>query len=213
VQRWGARQHFSIAPWSEFVEVYWGGGVEAYVTPCGEKLVGIAFLWASASYPFVEGGDRLIPSLMDAFPDLKKRLVGALPLDRPLATGPMHRVARSPVSDGVLLVGDAAGYLDAITGEGISLAVAQALALEQTVVPLLKAPKRNRALLTSRDLGVYAKANRKIARPYYLMTRLVLFLGRHPPLVEAAIRVLDRRPGLFQFLLSANMGLTPLMKW
>ena len=40
----GVRRHFRLAPWSEFVEVHWADGVEAYVTPVGPDRVGIAFL-------------------------------------------------------------------------------------------------------------------------------------------------------------------------
>ena len=31
LKRWGVRQHFKIEPWSAFVEIYWGSGIEAYV--------------------------------------------------------------------------------------------------------------------------------------------------------------------------------------
>src|SRR5215813_1390720 len=44
-RRFGLRQHFSIAPWSRFVEVHLSPGVEAYVTPAGACRVGVAFLW------------------------------------------------------------------------------------------------------------------------------------------------------------------------
>jgi len=36
------------------------------------------------------------------------------------AVGPLMQRCRAPISDGIVLVGDASGYLDAITGEGNS---------------------------------------------------------------------------------------------
>ena len=206
-ERWGARQHFRIAPWSSEVEVHWNNGLEAYVTPCGENLVGVAFLWDRKRHPALPGGHRLIPVLREAFPVLAGRLRNASVSDAALAVGPLQRNALRPVADGVLLIGDAGGYLDALTGEGISLALAQALALENTVIPILL----HRKDVPSRyDLSVYEQAHRSIVRPYYQMTRFVLWLSRHPTVSEQAIRLLGRQPALFQSLLSANMGLIPL---
>src|SRR5262249_26606450 len=48
--RWGMRQHFAVAPWSDYVEVHWGPGVEAYVTPVAGDEVGLAFLWDRRSF-------------------------------------------------------------------------------------------------------------------------------------------------------------------
>lgn len=210
LQRWGARRHFQIAPWSEYVEVHWRAGVEAYVTPCGREQVGVAFLWDRARYRHVRGGQALFASLLEAFPELQARLAGARVCSAARAVGPLHQVVISPVGDGVLLIGDAAGYLDAITGEGISLATAQALSLEHTVVPLLHS-QPNRVPLAP-DLQPYKQAHRAIVSPYYRITRLVLLLSRRPRLAERVIKVLARQPDVFQHLLSANMGLKPLCR-
>lgn len=207
LKRWGARRHFHIAPWSDYVEVHWGQGIEAYITPCGPALVEVAFLWDRARYRSVSGGSGHMRSLMRAFPDLSARLDGVSSPDAGRTVGPLSRRAKAPVGDGVLLIGDAAGYLDAITGEGISLATAQALALEETVIPLLMSPRRN--LLTAKDLAPYADAYHVIVRPYYTLTRWVLFMSHHPALAERAIRSLEKQPAVFQTLLSVNMGHVP----
>jgi menaquinone-9 beta-reductase len=208
-QRWGARQHFRIAPWSQEVEIHWNDGIEAYITPCGENLVGIAFLWERKRHMRLPGGTQLIPALLEAFPALKKRLQNSPVSDTPLAVGPMQRTAIQPIAEGVLLMGDAAGYLDAITGEGISLALAQALSLEETVVPILLTSGRQ-DILSIHDLSAYKQAYQAIMRPYYQVTHPVLWLSDHPKLVEGMITLLGHSPALFQSLLSANMGLVPL---
>jgi flavin-dependent dehydrogenase len=207
--RWGIRQHFQMTPWSGEVEVYWSNGIEAYITPCGENLVGVAFLWDQKRHPHLPGGKQLFPALLKSFPALQERLQNRPACDAALALGPMQRKAIRPVADGVLLVGDAAGYLDALTGEGISLALAQALSLEETVIPLLLA-SRQKGMLSATDLSSYKRAYQVITRPYYQMTYFALWLSRHPFLVEWAIRLLRRKPPLFQSLLSANMGVIPL---
>lgn len=204
LKRWGARQHFDIAPWSQYVEVYLGNGLEAYITPCSAEQVGVAFLWDRSRHHRVRGGQGLIASLMQSFPEVQARLAGVRPTDVPRAAGPLQRNVKSVVADGVLLIGDAAGYLDAITGEGLSLAMAQALCLEQTVIPVLQ---RTSGPPTARELTAYAKAHRVSVRPYYQMTQLVLWLSRHATLAERVIQVLHRQPAIFQHLLSASMGL------
>ena len=203
-RRWGARRHFCLAPWSNHVEVrYSRQGVEAYITPAGEREINVAFLWHREHYPGLRGGAGLFPSLLKLFPDLQERLAGAPPSGEVAATGPLHQRARGVIGEGVLLIGDAAGYLDAITGEGLSLAFESAFALERTVVPHLRAGE---GILGRGALAHYAEEHRTLVAPYYRITGLVLLLSRFPALADRAIQVLAREPAAFQQLLSANMG-------
>jgi 2-polyprenyl-6-methoxyphenol hydroxylase-like FAD-dependent oxidoreductase len=203
-RRWGVRQHFDCRPWSDHVEVHWAPDSEAYVTPVGPGQVNVAILWDRDRLGRLAGGRQLWPSLLAAFPELQSRLGPAAPVSGALAVGPLRRDTIRPVNDGVLLIGDAAGYLDPITGDGISLALAQALALARTVAPLLVADSRER--LSRTDLAPYATCYRHITRPYRRLTSLALLMSRHPNLARGAIRLLAARPALFQHLLSANMG-------
>ena len=51
-----------------------------------------------------------------------------MPWQRVRGAGPLRQRSRRRVAGRVLLVGDAAGYVDALTGEGIALGLAQARA-------------------------------------------------------------------------------------
>ena len=115
-RRFGQRRHVAMAPWSDYVEVHWSPLAEAYVTPVGPDLVGVAVLAAGgASY------DELLAA-------------GARPCANgwPVRTGSRRCGAparcssrvRRRVAGRVLLVGDAAGYVDALTGEGIRTGLA-----------------------------------------------------------------------------------------
>ena len=44
--RYGLRRHFTVAPWTDCVEVHWTPQAEAYVTPLAPDLVGVAVLTA-----------------------------------------------------------------------------------------------------------------------------------------------------------------------
>lgn len=200
--RLGARRHFQIPPWSEHVEVIHGAGIEAYVTPCGRDMIGVAFLWDATRFREACGGTALLPSLLRVFPELQDRLAKAPPASPPLSTGPLHRLARRRSSDGVILIGDAGGYLDACTGEGLSLAFAQALALEHTVVPLLQ----RGGVPTRSQLEAYEVACRDITLPYLRATHVLLYLGRHPALLDRFIQAVQGAPDILQHVFSAQMG-------
>ncbi|PZF86693.1 NAD(P)/FAD-dependent oxidoreductase [Jiangella anatolica] len=123
-RRFGLRRHVRLAPWTDYVEVHWAPAAEAYVTPVGPDLVGIAML-TSTRAPF----DRHL----DAFPALRERIDG-LPLTAVRGAGPLRQRSRRRVAGRTLLVGDAAGYVDALTGEGVALGMAQARAAVAAIV-------------------------------------------------------------------------------
>ena len=93
-------------------------------TPVADDLVGVAILFRDIGS--VHGAGIRYDSLLTRFPELKARLAGMEPASSVRGAGPFeHRVA-SRVKGNVLLVGDAAGYLDPLTGEGVALGLATA---------------------------------------------------------------------------------------
>ena len=116
-RRYGQRRHYRVQPWSDFVEVHWSGAGEAYVTPVGDDLVGVAVL-STVRRGFDEH--------LAGFPALLARLDGRPTASAVRGAGPLRRRVRRRVEGRVLLVGDAAGYVDALTGEGVALALVSA---------------------------------------------------------------------------------------
>lgn len=190
-QRWGARQHFFVPPWSDHVEVFFSSGLEAYVTPVSDEAVGVAVLWHRHRLR-PGGGERLMTSLLQPFPELSERLSGADAASRVRAVGPLHHGARTCAVPGLALVGDASGYLDAATGEGISLALAQAEALGTAVA--------------QGDLQAYRRSHARIVAGYYRMTWLLLALSRSPWITERFCLGLRQEPTAFSYLLSLSLG-------
>lgn len=123
-RRHGLRQHYRMAPWSEHVEVHWGRAAEAYVTPVAEDLVGVAVLTSARGS---------MATQLAEFEALAARLRDA-PIDGPVrGAGPLRQRVTSRAAGRVLLVGDAGGYVDALTGEGLALGLAQAQLAVQAV--------------------------------------------------------------------------------
>ena len=181
-RRFGMRRHFAVAPWSPFVEVWWADGVEAYVTPCGPRRVGVAFLWSG------EKGDY--EAFLARFPALRERLADPETLVRgagPLGVEVSHRVAGR-----VLLAGDAAGYVDALTGEGISLAW-----------------ECGAALVAATEAGNPARYEadwRRLTRRHRWLTAGLLEVAARPWLRRGVVRALALSPSGFSTMLGVNTG-------
>jgi flavin-dependent dehydrogenase len=185
--RHGVRRHFALAPWSDLVEVYWGNEAEAYVTPVGPGQVCVAMLWSGAAARF----EVLLPS----FPELEARLAGAPASSKDRGATHLGSRARDVVQGRVALVGDAAGGVDPITGEGVSLALREARALVDAVV--------------AGDLASYARAQRRIARVPRLIGRTLLLLQGRPQLRRGVIAGLAADEALFSRLLGFMTGAVP----
>lgn len=122
-RRFGQRAHFALAPWTDHVEVYWGRNCEIYVTPVATDLIGVAVLSATrASFDEHLRGVRQLNRLNDL---LHGAVVGA---------GPLRQRASAVRQGRTLLIGDAAGYIDALTGEGIALGLAHAHAAIDAII-------------------------------------------------------------------------------
>ncbi|RYV50210.1 NAD(P)/FAD-dependent oxidoreductase [Pengzhenrongella frigida] len=118
-RRYGLRQHFHVAPWTDLVEVHWGPAVELYVTPVADDVVGVALLGP----PHVD-----YAAALDTVPELAERLRGAEPAGSIRGAGPLRQRTARRTAGRVRLVGDASGYVDALTGEGLRVGLAQAAA-------------------------------------------------------------------------------------
>ena len=171
--RWGTRQHFAVAPWTDLVEVHWGPRSEAYVTPVGPQLVGVAVL-SGRQAPFREQ--------LAEFPALRERLPedGATSVR---GAGPLLQRTSARVAGRVLLVGDAAGYVDALTGEGIAVSLACARALVDAVV--------------AEDPGAYERRWLAASRRYRAITSSLLWARRQPILASRIVTLSARLPRVF----------------
>lgn len=205
VRRWGARQHFCAEPWSDCVEVWWADGVEAYITPSSESRVEVAFLWDEAVFEPPEKGAKLVTGMLALFPALRDRLSGSLdePTSAAAAMGPLAVAACGASTNRILLVGDAVGYVDGITGEGITAGLLQAEAVARLLPGLLAEGRVDeRSLLR---LGASIESIFKETVP---LAQAALLLSRYPQLRRIIVRGLSRSKRLFTHLLELNMGRT-----
>ena len=181
--RFGLRRHFQLPPWTDFVEVHWAPGVEAYVTPVAPDAVNVALLRDR------DAGESF-EVLLERFPRLRERIGGAPFASELRGAGPLLQRVRGASSHRLALVGDAAGYVDAITGQGLSLAFRSAALLTQALPADL-----------SRDLAPALRLYDDRLRPHWLAyalpARALVALSRRPALRRTAFRSLRAVPGAF----------------
>ncbi|MFI5685285.1 NAD(P)/FAD-dependent oxidoreductase [Streptomyces sp. NPDC051636] len=178
--RYGLRRHYAVPPWSPYVEVHWGAHAEAYVTPLGPALVGVALLTARrASFT----------TQLQSFPELAARLPPQAAVTAVRGAGPLRQRARTRVHGRVLLVGDAAGYIDALTGEGVSLALTGAEALVANV----RRGTPNR----------YETDWRRATRRHRILTELLVSARQQPALASRVMPTAERLPRLFAAAVNA----------
>lgn len=185
--RYAFRRHYRVAPWTGLMEVHWGERCQGYATAVGGDRVCVA---VASKDPTL----RLDESL-DQLPKLAERLRGAtlVTAERGAITG-NHRLKRVWRGN-VALIGDAAGTVDAITGDGLGLAFSQAVALAQS--------------LEAGNLAAYQYAHGRLARRPLLMARLMLILDGRPTLQHRTLETFRRRPQIFRKLLALHVGALP----
>jgi flavin-dependent dehydrogenase len=169
------------------------GGLETYLAPTGPDEVLLAVLGPRgglrARGRSVEESYREI--VIRAHPELEgARLTGGV-----RGAGPFHVSARSVAAGRIFLCGDATGFLDPLTGDGISAGLAQAWALA-TLLP------RG----TEGAVGSYRRWHIAQWRRRRLVSHLALQLVGSPRLADRALRGVARRPGAFERLVEVNDG-------
>ena len=135
----------------------------------------------------------------DAGPDeLPLSADGGLADAEILASGPFDWPTRSAIASGAALVGDAAGYYDPFTGQGVYQALAGAEALATAVGPVLESLPRSRAAGShqplDRALHTYARDHRSLTRPARHVQQVVELVLSRPRLADRALRRLGAAP-------------------
>jgi len=182
--RYGFRRHYRIAPWSDFMEVYWADGRQMYVTPVSREEACVALI--------TRDPHQRIDAALPHFPELARRLKFTETIGTERGAITVTRRLRRIYRGNTVLIGDASGSVDAITGEGMSLSFRQALVLAEALV--------------SGDLAQYQRAHRSMARRPALMARLMLLLDKFPRARPHVLRAFAAEPVIFERLLAVHAG-------
>jgi len=190
--RYGIVAHWTMdAPVDPWVRITFDHGLEVYEGPVAgnQRMVGLLCyqdrmreFGGRLEARYGEIARALRPALRDA------DLVGSVS-----AVGPFWHHASTVAQDRVFLIGDAAGFTDPITGEGIAAGLRQARAFAA-------------ALESVNPERTYRQAHRRLTKDPRRVAALFLRLSRTPALVERAMRNHERAPQTLTTLLGIGFG-------
>jgi len=140
--------------------------------------------------------DAFFAARVKQLPHLARRVAGAERVAPLEAMGPLAYRVTPPRHGGVLLVGDAAGFYDPLTGEGVFSALRGAELAAETAAHALAEGDVSRAAL-----GAYEGARRSVFAGKHRFTRALQFIVGHRRVADRAAHLLARRPDLLDLTL------------
>ncbi|HVD04264.1 MAG TPA: FAD-dependent monooxygenase [Candidatus Dormibacteraeota bacterium] len=189
--------HLRAASPSSDVEVTLLGDVESYLAPVGEEELLFAVLGGRGRLR--QPGIGVLESYQRILSRAHPSLVDSPVLGRLTGAGPFRHRPATVAQGRVFLVGDAAGFLDPLTGEGLTAGLQQAAEL---------------ATLLLADPKTAAAHYRRFWRAQWRRRRTVAWMARtisgSPVLGQRAVLGMRRRPEALQSLLSMDQGLCGL---
>lgn len=210
--RRAVRMHFRVPDGivEPLVDVYVGHGGEVYVTPVGPDEIGVALL-VEGGFPkaatgadatrVARSGERRIREALAARGGIARRLAAAPAASTPMAAVGTGTTARRSLADGLLLLGDAAGAPDPITGMGISFALRCARGLPDALAPAFRTGDFSAA-----RMGAYVALRRREVASGYAVTRAVRWLAASDLRAGLAVRAVALAPRLFTAAFTLAQG-------
>jgi flavin-dependent dehydrogenase len=131
-------------------------------------------------------------------PKLRERSSRWRPLMEPVSTSPLIFHEPQPEQDGILLAGDAAGFVDPFVGDGISLALRSGALAAQSLIRFVRGEET-----LKQSLGRYRKEYLlQLAPVFRASSRLRKMLLFPQALRKPALSVLEKVPVLTRYLIS-----------
>jgi flavin-dependent dehydrogenase len=143
---------------------------------------------------------RTLPEVFQLNVELATRSQAWQPLMEATSTSPLIFHEPRPTQDGMLLAGDAAGFVDPFVGDGISLALRSGAMAAECLVPLF----RNEVPLAEAT-AQYVRTYEDRLRPIFRNSSRLRGLLKLPrPLRRSIVGVLAKVPRVAQYLVSAT---------
>lgn len=178
-----------LQPWGEMFLIPSG-----YIglAPVSDTLVNVSVVVRAAHLAAAQQqpADFVALTVQD-HPELRQRFAQAVRAKKLLVTGPMAQRTACPQHDGILFIGDAAGFFDPFTGQGIYLALHSAVLAATVAHCALR-----RGDLSARNLRSYVLAHQRAFRDKYRLSALIQLGLRIPWLANHVIGRLARCPAL-----------------
>jgi menaquinone-9 beta-reductase len=148
--------------------------------------------------------EQFFAARVKQLPHVSRRVAGAERVAPVRAMGPLAYRVTPPEEGGVLLIGDAAGFYDPFTGEGIFTALRSAELAVDVVAHALRSGDAS-----ARALSAYQQRRRQAFAGKDRMTRALQLVIRRRRVANATAHVFARRPALLDTLMGVIGDFVP----
>ncbi len=179
------------------VEVFCSPAAEAYIAPMGDERARVTLLIDGPPDSGRRHADELYSRTIQGFPSLTKRMRSLQPEEGVEATSPVCQRLGRCHDNRLLLVGDAAGAVDPVTGQGMTVALRDALLASEVLTSALA-----RDALEAEDLAIYSRRRELHFQVSYELAQNLLFVLQRPFVARQAARAISRNRRLRRRLLS-----------
>ena len=197
-RRFALRTSYAQLQETGMVEVHCCEAGEAYVAPMGNGSARITLLlFGSAQRSRGTPLSDLYFEKLSLFPLLMERLKSPYPQGLVQSTGAVSLEVSRCHGERLLLVGDAAGAVDPVTGQGMTVALKDA----QLACRILK-ERLHEDRLSEQDLCEYTRARNGYFRPAFQLAQMLLWAVQYPFLTRQTLKALSRNHALRQKVLT-----------
>lgn len=197
------RHYDGIRPAGEGAEIYLGRSLYGILNHQRDGAANVNIVVKGGGFEVWRGRlDAWFDALLDKLPRLRARLESARAAENVRALGPLAHYATRVAVDGVLLAGDAAGFYDPFTGEGINMALESAQLAAETIHGAIAA-----GCVSCRFLGRYEVLRAASLRNRYGLQSAIQLVVGCPRLMEFAANRLRTRERFANRLLEVVGGL------
>jgi geranylgeranyl reductase family protein len=206
LQRLALIQHVSgIEGLGDRGEIYVDPPDYSILNPVAPGIVNLSLVVPLAhAKPFSSRLETFMEARLRQLRHVPARLAGMKAEGPVMAMGPLAYRVGEPRVGGVLLAGDAAGFYDPFTGEGLYTALRSAELLAEVAHPALSTGD-----VSADALAPYARAKRAAFADKARVTRALQFIIAHRRLANGAARFLQRRPALLSMLMGVIGDFVP----
>lgn len=185
-----------------FVEMYVGANAYFAINPLGAARANVMVVVPQASLgAWSRDVDDGVRGVAAALGRGHRSFAGAQRIGERVSVGPLAHAVRAPFAPGALLVGDAAGFLNPFTGQGVFLALTGAEAAAAAIADALHLPAREGA-----RFHAYARAREADFAARKRLSALVGLLIDVAPLARRTVARLRAMPHRGAALIDALAG-------
>ena len=174
-------------------------GIAPVTRSARERIHNVTLVLNRGSYNHRAGVHQIVSH------GLRRFGLDSVAVDHVLTSGPFDWPTRRTIFNGAALVGDAAGYYDPFTGQGIY----QALVTGEMLAYSAGTALRKSGQVSAKDLVTFRNAQRIVTRPARAVQRIIEFVCARPRLADRIFVKFAREESIARALIGVTADLIP----